>query len=433
MRCKRTNAWLLCCADGGAEPVLSLPMTRIALEHSKPPDTDAWRLLVSRGLRGAIDGTVSVMLAGYLARLGFSAIAVGMLVTGTMFGSGVVTLAVGFVAHRISSRRLLLFAACLMVGTGLGFAAFTSFGPLLLVAVIGTLNPSNGDVSLFLPLEQAALATLTVGKRATTALFARYNVIGNFSGALGALAVGLPGLLTRWCGVASVTGERSVFLLYSAVGGLVAWLYARMPEVPLARHSRQPLAVSRAAVMRLAALFSLDSFGGGFVVQSLLALWLFRRFQLSLSAAGAFFFASSLASSLSQFLSPRLAARIGLVRTMVYTHVPANLFLMAAAFMPTLGSTLACLLLRASISSMDVPARQAYVMSVVPPEERVAAASVTNVPRSLASSLAPALAGALLERTNFGWPLLCAGALKLSYDFLLLGLFHKAEQLQVEN
>jgi len=385
------------------------------------------RLLLSRGLRGAIDGTVSVMLAGYLGRLGFTPVAVGALVTATLFGSGAVTLIVGLVAHRFSSRRLLLFAASLMIGTGLGFALLRGFWPLLVVAVIGTLNPSNGDVSLFLPLEQAGLASSTAGKRATTALFARYNVIGSFSGALGALAVGVPELLSRWFGSALVSAERLVFVVYSAVGVVVAWLYARTAEVPVASAPRSALVTSRAAVLRLSAIFSLDSFGGGFVVQSLLALWLFRRFQLSLTTAGTFFFVSSLASSLSQFLSPRLAARIGLVRTMVYTHVPANLFLMAAAFMPNLGLTLLCLLLRASVSSMDVPARQAYVMSVVPPEERAAAASVTNVPRSLASALAPTLTGLLLERTTFGWPLLCAGALKLSYDFLLLALFHNAE------
>ncbi len=372
------------------------------------------------------------MLAGYLAHLGFTPVGVGAVVTGTLFGSGVVTLVVGFLAHRISSRRLLLFAACLMFGTGLGFVTFTGFWPLLVVAVLGTMNPSNGDVSLFLPLEQAALAGLAVGRRATTALFARYNVIGSFSGALGALAVGFPDLLARWCGVATLVAERSVFLAYSAVGAFVAWLYAQTSDVPVARAARQPLVASRAAVLRLSALFSLDSFGGGFVVQSLLALWLFRRFQLSLSAAGAFFFVSSLASSLSQFLSPLLAERIGLVRTMVFTHVPANLFLMLAALMPTLWLTLGCLLLRASVSSMDVPARQAYVMSVVPPQERAAAASITNVPRSLASGIAPTLAGLLLERTTFGWPLLCAGALKLTYDLLLLALFHKAEaQLQL--
>jgi predicted MFS family arabinose efflux permease len=406
-------------------------MTDTAIDRKL--DDTASRLLVSRGLRGAIDGTVSVMLAGYLARLGFSPVAVGAIVTGTLFGSGVVTLIVGLSAHRVSSRSLLRFAGLLMLGTGVGFAAFTGFWPLFLIAVVGTLNPSNGDVSLFLPLEQAALARFAVGRRATTSLFARYNVVGSFSGALGALAAGLPDWVASWSGVAVGGAERSVFLTYGAVGGVVALLYAKLEDPPAHRASAAPLVKSRQAVLRLAALFSLDSFGGGFVVQSLLALWLFRRFQLSIGVAGAFFFVSSLASSLSQFLSPRLAARIGLVRTMVYTHVPANLLLIAAAFMPTLGLTLLCLLLRASVSSMDVPARQAYVMSVVPSEERAAAASVTNVPRSLASALAPTLAGLLLERTNFGWPLLCAGALKVIYDLLLLALFHKAEQqLQLE-
>ena len=368
------------------------------------------------------------MLAGYLASLGFTPLAVGTIVTGTLFGSGAVTLAAGLFAHRVSSRRSLLLAAWLMVLTGIGFAASRSFWALFVVAVLGTLNPSNGDVSLFLPLEQAALASFAEGRRATTSLFARYNVIGNLAGALGALAVGVPVMVARWSHVALVAVERLVFLVYAGVGLVVAVLYAKSEEPPLTHAPRQPLLASRAAVLRLAALFSLDSFGGGFVVQSLLALWLFRRFQLSLGAAGVFFFVTSLAASFSQFLSPRLAARVGLVKTMVYTHIPANLLLMAAAFMPSLGLTLGCLCLRASVSSMDVPARQAYVMSVVPPEERAAAASVTNVPRSLASAIAPTFAGFMLERTNFGWPLLCAGAIKISYDLLLLALFYKAEQ-----
>ena len=197
-------------------------------------------------------------------------------------------------------------------------------------------------------------------------------------------------------------------------------------------------------MLQLSALFSLDAFGGGFVVQSLLTLWLQQRFGLSVAGAGVFFFASSLLSALSQFISPKLAAQIGFVRTMVYTHIPANLLLMSAAFMPSLPLVLTCLLLRASISSMDVPARQAYVMSVVPPEERAAAASVTNVPRSLASSLSPALAGLLIERSalierllpglgraSAALPLLCAGFLKIAYDLSLLALF-RARDLRPE-
>jgi MFS family permease len=367
------------------------------------------------------------MLAGYLGRLGFSPAAVGSIVTGTLLGSGALTLGIGLVSHRFAIRRLLLMAALLMTATGVGFATATGFWALFCVAVVGTLNPSNGDVSLFLPLEQAELSRLVTGKGATTALFARYNVIGTFAGALGALAVGLPELLASALSLSPLAAERGVFWLYGAIGACVALLYFRGGEETVRQAPKQPLSESRAAVLKLAALFSLDSFGGGFTVQSLLALWLFRRFHLDLAAAGAFFFVASLAASLSQFLSPRIAARIGLIRTMVYTHIPANLFLITAAFMPGVKLALLCLLLRACVSSMDVPARQAYVMSVVPPAERAAASSVTNVPRSLASALAPSLAGLLLEKTSFGWPLLCAGTIKVTYDLLLLALFRETE------
>lgn len=383
--------------------------------------------MVSRGLRGTIDGTVSVLLAGYLGRLGLSPLAVGAIVTGTLVGSGVLTLGVGMIAHRFSMRRLLTLAALLMASTGVGFALAGDFWLLLAIAVVGTLNPSSGDISVFLPLEQASLAGFARDKPRTTTLMARYNVVGSFAGALGALCVAVPGAVARLLEVAPLAAERGVFWLYAAIGLGVALLYAKSPEPASHSVSRAPLAKSRAAVLKLSALFSLDSFGGGFVVQSLLALWLFRRFELSLATAGEFFFATSLAASLSQFLSPRLARRFGLIRTMVFTHVPANLLLMAAAFMPSLELTLLCLFLRASVSSMDVPARQAYVMSIVPPEERAAASSVTNVPRSLASALAPALAGWLLEHSSFGWPLLCAGGLKVTYDLLLLALFQKSE------
>jgi MFS family permease len=188
-----------------------------------------------------------------------------------------------------------------------------------------------------------------------------------------------------------------------------------------------PLRKSRGVVLQLSALFSIDAFGGGFVVQSLLALWLFRRFALPVSTAGAIFFATGIFGAASQLVSSRIAARIGHVRTMVYTHLPSSLFLILAGMMPNATLAVLFLLLRALLSSMDVPARQAYVMAMVPREERAAASSVTNVPRSLASAIAPLLAGALLDRSNFGWPLLCGGALKASYDLLLFAQFsHRA-------
>lgn len=385
-------------------------------------NADARRLLVTRALRGFADGVVSVLLAGYLSALGLPAFQIGAIVTGTLLGSAALTLGVGLLGGRLGKRTLLVASSALMLATGLGFLGVTAFVPLLVVAVVGTLNPSAGDVSVFLPTEQAALSE-TVGDRGRTSLFARYNLAGNFAGALGALASGAPVALAQRRGWAPGAGERLGFLVYAAIAAVVGLLYLGLSPALEHRHegaSRSPLRQSRTVVLHLAALFSIDSFGGGFVVQSLLALWLFRRFALPVETAGAVFFVTGILSAGSQLASAPLASRIGLVNTMVFTHLPANGFLILAAFMPTAPLAIGCILLRACLSSMDVPARQAYVMAVVPPEERAAAASVTNVPRSLAAALSPLLTGAMLSRSDFGWPLLCAGVLKVIYDVLLL-------------
>jgi MFS family permease len=377
---------------------------------------DAGRLVAARGLRGFVDGLVSVLLASWLSELGFSAFEIGAIVTATLLGSALCTIAVGLLAHRLDPQRVLLAACALMAGTGAGFGWLEAFWPLALLAFVGTLNPSGGDVSVFLPIEQSLLAG-EIAPHDRTSLFARYALTGSLAAAAGSLAIALPGL-----------SGRGGFALYAATAVALAALYAGLrTSAPRALEAGAPLARSRRVVLELSALFSLDSFGGGFVVQSLLALWLFRRFDLSLAAAGAFFFGASLLSAASQLASPPLARRIGLVRTMAYTHLPANLFLAAAAFAPSASSALALLLARAALSQMDVPARQSYVMAMVPPEERAAAASVTNVPRSLAAAAAPLLAGTLLEWSSVGWPLLAAGSLKAIYDLLLLWRFRAQE------
>src|SRR5258706_6782070 len=392
---------------------------------------DARMLLFTRGARGFADGVVSVLLASYLGRLGFNPVQIGAIVTATLLGSAALTLVIGLLGHRLRRRAVLLGAAALMVATGLGFAGVTSFWPLLVVAFVGTVNPSAGDVTLFLPTEQAVLAE-TADSRDRTGLFAWYNLTGTFTGAAGALAAGFPDAAAQRIGIAAAQAERAGFLLYSLLGVVAALAYARLS--PAIEHGisapAQPLARSRSTVLKLSALFSLDSFGGGFVVQSLLVLWLFRRFALPVQVAGAIFFAAGLLAALSQFLAARLAARIGHVRTVVFTHLPANVFLLLAGLMPTAPLAVFFLLLRTALSSMDVPARQAYVMAMVPREERAAASSVTNVPRSLAAALSPLLSGLLLDRTSFGWPLLCAGALKALYDLLLFKQF--AEQRPAE-
>jgi len=389
-------------------------------------DPTARRMLVGRGLRGFCDGFVAVLLPAYLLALGFGVIEVGVLSTVTLAGSAVATLALGAFGHRWPTRRLLLCAAALMAGTGLGFAGFATFWPLAAVAFVGTLNPSSGDVSVFLPIEHAELAKAAQGSEARTALFARYSLAGSLCAAFGALASGLPSLLVAQAGWPLIDALRSMFVVYAAVGVAIWFLYARLPATPVeAAQAPTPLGPSRSVVIRLAALFCVDSFAGGLLVNALLALWLFERFGLSLAAAGSFFFWAGLLTTASQLLAPAVARRIGLLETMVFTHIPASLFLIAAALVPSLPLALACLLLRSALSQMDVPTRSAFVMSAVTPPERAAAASFTAVPRSLASAIGPSIGGALLASGMLAAPLLLCGGLKIAYDLALWAAFRR--------
>jgi MFS family permease len=387
---------------------------------------DARILIATRVIRGFADGVVAIVLASYLTSLGFRSLAVGAIVTGTMLGSAALTLAVGLWGGHYNRRRVLLAACALMLATGLGFAGVTSFWPLFVIAVVGTLNPSAGDISVFLPTEQAVLSE-SAAPRDRTSLFAWYNLAGSLSSAVGALASGIPAWLAHRRHVELHAAERWAFVVYAASALVAALFYRRLTpaiEAP-AETPRIGLRRSRAIVIKLAALFSLDSMGGGFVVQSLLVLWLYKRFDLSVATAGQIFFVANLCAAFSQLVSSRLAARIGLVETMVFTHLPASLLLIATGVMPNATAAVACLLLRMCVSSMDVPARQSYVMAVVPPEERAAAASVTNVPRSLAAALPPVIAGWMLDHTTFGWPLIVGGAMKAVYDLMLLAQFRE--------
>ncbi|MGF6817530.1 MFS family permease [Paraburkholderia atlantica] len=386
-------------------------------------DRAAQLLLVSRGLRGLCDGFIAVLLPAYLLALGFAKVDVGLISTAMLVGSAVATIAVGVLANRVAARRMFIFAAVLMVATGFGFAGLSSLLPLLIVAFVGTLNPSSGDVSLFLPLEQSQLAGMATGD-ARTALFARYSLIGAVSAAVGSLAAGVPTWLGAHAHMAELTAMRTMFIVYAATGGAIWLLYRRLP--PSGAHTSgpsAPLGKSRRIVTRLALLFSVDAFAGGLVVNSLLSLWLMQRFGLSVGAAGQFFFWAGLLTALSQLAAPRLASKIGLLNTMVFTHIPASLCLIAAAFTASLPVTLALLLARSALSQMDVPTRTAYVMAVVTPAERPAAASFTSVPRSLAASLAPSLAGGLIGIGWLGAPLVACGALKIAYDLSLLFVF----------
>lgn len=383
-------------------------------------------LLTTRGLRALGDGLVSLLLPIYLAELGFGALEIGVLATATLAGSSILTLLAGLYAHRFSARGLLTSAGLLMAATGAAFVLLEDFWPLLLVAFVGTLNPSSGDVSIFLPLEQAQLARI-VRDHDRTGLFARYSLVGSLAAAVGALGAALPEVAVSLFAIDPKHALQGGFVLYALLGLSTLPFYRRLPAVTasdIAVPAAGPLGRSRRIVLVLAALFSLDAFGGGLVVQSLLALWLFERFGLSLAGAGAIFFWSGLLAAFSYPVAAWIARRIGLINTMVFTHLPANICLALVPFMPSLAPAVVLLLIRAALSQMDVPTRTSYVMAVVTPGERTAAVSATAVPRSLAAAASPALAGHLLAVSGFGWPLVLAGALKIIYDLLLLTLFH---------
>lgn len=382
------------------------------------------RLLAAKGLRAFGDGYVALLLPAYLLELGFGPFAVGLIATTTLLGSGLLSLLVGLRAHRYHYRSLLLAATALMAATGLGFAFITGLWPLLLIALVGTLNPSGGDVSVFLPLEHAALSQLVHDER-RTAVFARYSLVGALASALGALAAGLPLWIAHAANIPVAAAIQAMFVLYAVLAATAALAYLGLPRTSSsdARTRSAPLTTARKNVYTLAALFSLDAFAGGFVVQSMVALWLYREFSLSLVDAGRLFFWMGILTAFSYLAAVRIANRFGLVNTMVFTHLPSSLCLIAIPFMPTLGYVIVLLFIRSALSQMDVPTRSSYVMAIVPPAERPAAASITSVPRSMASAASPILAGYLLGAASFAWPLLIAGVLKIAYDLLLLDRF----------
>jgi MFS family permease len=385
----------------------------------------------AHAIRDFGDGFVAVLLPAYLTALGLSVFEVGVIATTALLGSAMITLGIGLLGGRQDRRGLLIAASTLMAATGAAYAAASDFWVLLAVAFVGTINPSGGSTSIFVPLEHPVL-TDAAPPGARTRAFARYSLVGSLAGAAGSLAAAAPDWLAA-AGLDRVPAIQIMFLAYAALGVLGGLAYARIParrsapsggtDAPRAAPTHSVLGPSRGIVYKLAALFSIDSFAGGFVVQSLLALWLFEKFDLSLASASLFFFWTGVLSAFSFPVAAWLGARIGLVNTMVYTHIPSSLCLIGAAFSPSLEWALALVLLRSALSQMDVPTRSSYVMAVVTEAERPAAASVTAVPRSLASAASPALAGALFGAGLQVWPFLLCGGLKIAYDLALLYAF----------
>ncbi|HXG50113.1 MAG TPA: MFS transporter [candidate division Zixibacteria bacterium] len=390
---------------------------------SFPVSRDGWLLLATCAVRSFAYGFLSVVLGLHLDALGLSATAIGWIFAAALGGGAAMTIAVSAVADRWGRRAFLVVGALLMSLAGWIFA--TNDDPLLLAAaaVFGTVSPSGKEVGPFLSIEQAILPQTTRDEH-RTAVFAAYNLVGSLAGAAGALAVGLP----AWFSPEAASGYGFLVRCYAASGLVLAFLFALLsPEAEAQRRSVAAhgagLKRSRGIVAKLAGLFALDAFAGGFVVQSIVAYWFHLRYQADLNALGGIFFGTNFLAALSFLAAPPFARRFGLLNTMVFTHLPSNVLLAAVAFMPTFESAAAVLLARHLLSQMDVPTRQSYTMAVVDPTERAASAGVLSVARNAGAAAAPLFTGAMLSNPALGLPFLLAGGLKIVYDLWILAAF----------
>ena len=374
-------------------------------------------------------GSIAVILVLYLAAAGLSGVAIGLLLSLTLAGDAVISLWLTIHADRLGRRRTLLVGALLMSGAGLLFAASDQYPVLLLAATLGVISPSGSEVGPFLAVEQAALSQVTPSHRRTS-IFAWYNLTGSVATAIGALVTGLVVGFLRSSGSTELVADRVELLGYAAIGLLLLPLVGSVSgaveveahDVTIAR--RFGLHRSRGIVGRLALLFSLDAFAGGLVMQSLLAFWLHQRFGVPEAGLGGIFFALNLLAAVSALAAARIAGRIGLINTMVFTHLPSNVLLILVPLMPNLELAILLLAARFSISQMDVPTRQAYTMAIVAPDERSAAAGVTGIARTAGAAIAPLIAGPLLAVPALAAvPFFLSGALKVVYDLSLWAAF----------
>ncbi len=390
---------------------------------------DGYVLFTTRIVRLFAYGFLSVILALYLAQVGLSETAIGALFTFTLLGDAGISLWITTSADRIGRQRMLLLGAALMVFAGIIFALTGNFVLLTIAAIIGVISPSGNEIGPFLSIEQAALSQI-VPDAQRTRVFAWYNLVGSFATATGALVSGALAQILQANGYAPLDSYRVVVIGYAAIGVALVILFARLsPRVETLHASRTSLPSalglhrSRNVVLKLSALFALDAFAGGFIVQSLIAYWFQLRFGVPPAVLGSIFFGANILAGISALSAARIAARFGLINTMVFTHIPSNLLLMLVPLMPNLPLAIVVLLARFSISQMDVPTRQSYTMAIVEPDERSAASGVTSIARSIGAAWSPALTGALLQTPFISAPFFLAGGLKIGYDLLLYRSF----------
>jgi MFS family permease len=396
---------------------------------------DGWLLFATRGTRLFAYGLLSVILVLYLSETGLTDAEIGLLLTLTLLGDTALSLWITTAADRLGRRRMLILGALLMFLAGLLFATSRNFAVLLVAATLGVISPSGNEVGPFLSIEQAALSQIVPGQLRTR-VFAWYNLLGSFATALGALCGGMGAQWLHEAGYRGADTYRPLVIIYGGIGLLLAGGFAwasRAVEITPRSGGAAGLPPaklwlglhrSRNVVLRLAGLFALDAFGGGFVIQSIIAYWLHRKFGLEPGMLGGIFLGANLLAGASALAAGWLAERFGLINTMVFTHLPSNILLMLVPLAPTPSLAVALLLLRFSISQMDVPTRQSYTMAVVCPDERSAAAGVTAVARSIGASVSPMIAAALVGTSSLaGVPFFLAGGIKVLYDLLLYRSF----------
>jgi MFS family permease len=389
---------------------------------------DGWLLFASCGIRSFAYGFLSIILGLYLDAVGLSTTTIGWIFTAALAGGALMTVIITSVADRFGRKNLLILGAMLMAAAGLAFALTEDPTLLTLAAIFGTISPSGKEVGPFLSIEQAILPQTTSDEK-RTAVFSAYNLIGSFAGAVGALAVGLPQRLSGRV----VLDDRFFLWGYTACALVMIVLFCFLSRSIEAKGQTVPgfrdmgVRRSRGMVAKLAGLFALDAFAGGFIVQSIVAYWFFLRYGTDLTALSGIFFGINILSAVSFLAAPAIARRIGLLNTMVFTHLPSNFLIVLVPLMPSLESTVIMLLLRNLLSQLDVPTRQSYTMAIVEPEERAAAAGILSVSRNGGAALAPLFTGAILTNPVYGWPFLLAGGLKVIYDLWIFALFRKVK------
>jgi MFS family permease len=400
-------------------------------------NTDGRLLFATRIVRLFAYGFLSVVLVLYLVQVGLTEVQAGLLLTLTLVGDAAITLWITTTADRHGRRRMLILGAGLMLFAGLVFVATRDVVLLTVAAIIGVISPSGNEVGPFLSIEQAALSQIVPGKQRTR-VFAWYSLVGSFATALGALAGGALAQGLQATGYSPLGSYRAIVIGYAALGLVLGALFSRLSSsVEVEIVGKEPLRAkqktstqlfglhrSRGVVFKLSALFALDAFGGGFIIQSIVAYWFYVRFGVEPAVLGSIFFGANILAGISALAAAKLADRIGLINTMVFTHIPSNILLVLVPLMPNLPLAITILWLRTSISQMDVPTRQSYTMAVVSPDERSAAAGVTAIARSIGASVTPSLAGVLLSNAMLlSMPFFLAGGLKIVYDLALYRSF----------